>query len=399
MTLYKSELQLRVDDPSPQRRLTVFFRLLLSIPHFFVLYILYILVSFLTAIGWFAALFTSRNPFHTFNVQVLRWQNRVFAYLYLLTDQYPPFTFEDEPYAVMVSLEDEGLSRLTVLFRGILYFPVSLVAMLVSAGASLVALASWFIVLVTGELPYSLHYGLSATLRFNSRVMAYGLLLQEKYPRGLFGDGTYVGYKAVDSELSESDESGTVAIEFLSNEDQADFHEEPNVEDVESEEIDEDQTYWSLALSKGAKVVISIELALGVATLAMYFVAASILSNSLGGQVSQGGVWNLLYRQDIVTLHASVANASQAELSQSNAASVNEACQQVLVTMNSLKGVPYYPLSGPNVMLVSAVEAAAKGAELCVTYATKTHSMEVLQGSVSDLQLSQREFQTFLNES
>ena len=67
----------------------------LAIPHFFVLFFLYIAAFFLVVIAWFAILFTGRYPRGIFDfVQgVMRWQNRVVAYaIVLVTDQYPPFS-------------------------------------------------------------------------------------------------------------------------------------------------------------------------------------------------------------------------------------------------------------------------------------------------------------------
>jgi len=67
---------------------------LLAIPHYIVLFFLYI-GALLAAIGaWFAILFTSRYPGGLFDYieGVLRWQNRVVGYAaVLVTDRYPPF--------------------------------------------------------------------------------------------------------------------------------------------------------------------------------------------------------------------------------------------------------------------------------------------------------------------
>ena len=67
---------------------------LLAIPHYVVLFFLYIGVVFGVIAAWFAILFTGRYPRGIFDyVQgVLRWHNRVVAYaLVLVTDEYPPF--------------------------------------------------------------------------------------------------------------------------------------------------------------------------------------------------------------------------------------------------------------------------------------------------------------------
>ena len=101
-------------DPAPQRRVTVFFRLILAIPHLFLLYWLYLAAGVVAFIGWWVALFTGRLPqFAVIYLSgVLRWTARVYAYNYLLTDAYPPFTFDDDPtYPVRVAIPEPQRGR------------------------------------------------------------------------------------------------------------------------------------------------------------------------------------------------------------------------------------------------------------------------------------------------
>jgi uncharacterized protein DUF4389 len=67
---------------------------LLAIPHYIVLFFLWIAAVVLVIVGWFAILFTGRYPRGIFDFLegVIRWQNRVVGYaLLLVTDHYPPF--------------------------------------------------------------------------------------------------------------------------------------------------------------------------------------------------------------------------------------------------------------------------------------------------------------------
>jgi hypothetical protein len=67
---------------------------LLAIPHYIVLAFLWLAALFAVIAAWFAILFTGRFPRGLFDFieGVLRWTNRVEAYVALLaTDQYPPF--------------------------------------------------------------------------------------------------------------------------------------------------------------------------------------------------------------------------------------------------------------------------------------------------------------------
>jgi hypothetical protein len=66
----------------------------LAIPHYIVLFFLWIGAVVVVIVVWFAILFTGRYPRGLFDyvVGVARWHNRVVAYaLILVTDQYPPF--------------------------------------------------------------------------------------------------------------------------------------------------------------------------------------------------------------------------------------------------------------------------------------------------------------------
>jgi hypothetical protein len=67
---------------------------LLAVPHYIVLFFLHIGLVVAVVIAWFAILFTTRYPRRLFDFVegVLRWQNRVNAYAFVLvTDAYPPF--------------------------------------------------------------------------------------------------------------------------------------------------------------------------------------------------------------------------------------------------------------------------------------------------------------------
>jgi len=71
----------------------------LAIPHYIVLFFLFIAAVFVVIITWFAILFTGRYPkgFFDFVVGVMRWSLRVSAYAILLTtDKYPPFTLREQ---------------------------------------------------------------------------------------------------------------------------------------------------------------------------------------------------------------------------------------------------------------------------------------------------------------
>ena len=90
----------RLDFPYPDARRELnrwlpLVKWFLAIPHYIVLFFLY-LVAFVMVIGaWFAILFTGRYPRGIFEFVegVIRWHNRVVGYAWILvTDRYPPFS-------------------------------------------------------------------------------------------------------------------------------------------------------------------------------------------------------------------------------------------------------------------------------------------------------------------
>jgi hypothetical protein len=88
----------RLDVPYPDaarlNRWLPLVKWLLAIPHYFVLFFLYIGALFAVIAAWFAILFTGRYPRELFDylVGVGRWTNRVTAYaVVMVTDEYPPF--------------------------------------------------------------------------------------------------------------------------------------------------------------------------------------------------------------------------------------------------------------------------------------------------------------------
>jgi hypothetical protein len=93
-------LHLDIDYPNVESDLSrgmVLIKWLLAIPHYIVLFFLYIAAVVCVIIAWFAILFTGRYPQGLFDfvVGVHRWVNRVAAYAFLLvTDQYPPFSLK-----------------------------------------------------------------------------------------------------------------------------------------------------------------------------------------------------------------------------------------------------------------------------------------------------------------
>jgi hypothetical protein len=177
---------------APQSRVTVIFRIILAIPQFIVLFFLGIAAFVVVVVGWFAALVTGELPefAHSFLGGVIRWEIRVNAYMFLLTDQYPPFSLEDAEYPVRTILPDRGqLNRVSVLFRIILAVPASVFSQIVINGLTAPLLfIMWIVVIVTGSMPPALYDAYSALLRYQARFHSWFTMLTSEYAWGMLGD-------------------------------------------------------------------------------------------------------------------------------------------------------------------------------------------------------------------
>jgi hypothetical protein len=96
-TVEEQSVHLDIDYPDVERDLNRWLPLVkwfLVIPHFIILFFLWIGAFFAVVVAWFAILFTGQYPPALFDyvVGVGRWSLRVYAYAFLLvTDRYPPF--------------------------------------------------------------------------------------------------------------------------------------------------------------------------------------------------------------------------------------------------------------------------------------------------------------------
>ncbi len=173
-----------VTDDLRRSRLTVFFRLLLVIPHLIWLEIWSIAVTVTVLISWFAALFTGRVPqgLHGFNASYLRYSTRVTGYLFLLADPWPPFS-TSQAYPIDVRIDPpQKQSRLTVLFRVFLAIPALILVYVFRAVNSVVALLGWFYCLAVGRMNEGMRNISAWLLRYEVQTYAYVMLLTQSYP-------------------------------------------------------------------------------------------------------------------------------------------------------------------------------------------------------------------------
>ena len=118
------------------------------------------------------------------NVELMRFTNRVYAYGALLSDRYPS---TDEKQYVKLELEypdaREDLNRWLPLVKWFLAIPHYVVLAVLSIGALFAVVAAWFSILFTGRYPRALFDYVVGVMRWSNRVSAYAFVLAtDKYP-------------------------------------------------------------------------------------------------------------------------------------------------------------------------------------------------------------------------
>ena len=167
-----------VGDPYDLRRsrLTVFFRILLAIPHL-IWVVLWGVVAFLAAIvQWFVTLFsgTPARALHRFISAYIRYRLHVLAFLLLVANPFPGFT--GAPGVYPLDLEVEGpqrQNRWKTGFRTLLAIPALLVNSALSGALFTAALLTWFYALVKGSAPWGLRNLSAYALRYDAQANAY----------------------------------------------------------------------------------------------------------------------------------------------------------------------------------------------------------------------------------
>jgi hypothetical protein len=188
-----------VGDPYDLRRsrLTVFFRILLALPHIIWLLLWSILVFFATIAQWFVTLFrgTPAGGLHRFITGYVRYRLHVYAFLLLVGNPFPGFTGAAGTYPLDLDVEGpQRQNRWKTGFRIILAIPAVLVNGALGGALLASAVLTWFYALVKGSAPWGLRNLSAYALRYDAQTQAYILLLTDAYPHAspLEGDDTPV---------------------------------------------------------------------------------------------------------------------------------------------------------------------------------------------------------------
>src|SRR5918912_2118091 len=131
-------------------------------------------------------LFRQKYPrwWFEWNRELLRFSNRVVAYLALLDDRYPS-TDEQQSVHLDFPYPDvrEGLNRWLPLVKWLLAIPHYIVLAFLDIAAVVVVIIAWVAILVTGRYPRSLFDFVVGVMRWHNRVTGYALVLvTDEYP-------------------------------------------------------------------------------------------------------------------------------------------------------------------------------------------------------------------------
>jgi hypothetical protein len=137
-------------------------------------------------ISWFAVLITGTYPVGMFNymVGVIRWNTRVQAYVFLMTDAYPPFSLADDPsYPVRVEIDyPQRMPRWRPLLSWLLVIPYGLCAWVILGLGEICVFLAWFAILITGRFPAGMFNFILVGFRWALRAGTYGYWMTEPYP-------------------------------------------------------------------------------------------------------------------------------------------------------------------------------------------------------------------------
>ncbi|MEQ8338434.1 MAG: DUF4389 domain-containing protein [Cyclobacteriaceae bacterium] len=169
---------------------TIFGFFYIGIPHFFLLFFVGIWSAILQFISFWAILFTGRYPesFFEFQVGVMRWNIRVNARIWNLSDGYPAFgihgtddqTSLDVPYPESLS---RGLAIVKLLFGAIYVgLPHGFILFFRLIWGAILSFIAFWVVLFTGKYPESWHTFNTNTIRWSTRVNIYLGFMNDKYP-------------------------------------------------------------------------------------------------------------------------------------------------------------------------------------------------------------------------
>lgn len=169
-----------------RNRGTVAIRLILAIPHLIVAAVWGIAVQVAVVVHWFICVITGKRNqgIWTFVNGFLGYNARVGTYVGLLHDVFPPFgTAQGTVPAVYGHSFDEPVNRLTAALRIIWAIPALVISYLLNIANQVLALISWFAIVITGKQPRGLFDFMLKAQRYATQTLTYVSLQTDVYPK------------------------------------------------------------------------------------------------------------------------------------------------------------------------------------------------------------------------
>ncbi len=118
------------------------------------------------------------------NLELLRFANRVVAYLALMDDRYPS---TDEPQSVSLDIDypdaESDLNRWLPLVKWLLALPHYVALFFLGIAAFLSVIVAWLAIIITGRYPRGVFHFVEGVLRWHDRVVGYAfILITDRYP-------------------------------------------------------------------------------------------------------------------------------------------------------------------------------------------------------------------------
>jgi hypothetical protein len=131
-------------------------------------------------------LFRQKYPrwWFDWNCALLRFQNRVAAYVLLLRDEYPS-TDEEQSVHLDIAYPDvpAQLNRWLPLVKWFLAIPHYVVLFFIDVGMFFALIGAWFSILFTGRYPRGIYDFVVGVMRWHNRVAGYAfILVTDQYP-------------------------------------------------------------------------------------------------------------------------------------------------------------------------------------------------------------------------
>ncbi len=177
-------IELVLDDDPARSRLTVFFRILLAVPHLAWLRLWSIAFSFVWIGAWVCGIVLGRVPdaLAGFLARYTRYSVHVLSYVSVAADPFPAFTGEPG-YPVDLDIPSTPrLRRLRYAVRPIAVLPALLLAWILGWVAAVGAIAAWFAALVTSRVPDSLERLMAYCFSYKGQTVGYLGFLTDAYP-------------------------------------------------------------------------------------------------------------------------------------------------------------------------------------------------------------------------